>query len=533
MAQVGLDRTDSTLATEQPRIETERILSNERAPDIRQVEPQADIGFTGEPGVMVGAIRVEGSEMLDQQRLMDALTPFLGRELGTDQMRDVLTTISRIAREQGFVFANSKIPEQTMSAGVLRVLLDTGTIDEIALVGRNSDTVLAILAPLVGGPALELEVERRLLLANDLPGIDIGTVEYVNRDGKHVLVVEVFDGEDTARFRLDNRGIATVGPVRALLGYDFNGLFGEERVSLGFQVQNTPFAPEELQAASARIRYIFDNAGTEVSLATSYSRTRPGARLSVLDLEGDGFDVGLRLRHPLMRSRDASLWLNGSLDYYATNQDALETLIRRDRIVLAGLSVNGYAPFAGGRLYAGFGVSHTLDILGATQVGDILASRPGAGPGATIFSGWGGWRGKLVGPFSADLWLAGQASTDPLFAISQLAIGGSRYGRGYDFAERTGDGGLLGSAELRYALIDKDRGVVDWAQLYGFVDGGSVHNLDNDLGNGDLFSAGFGTRFGLFGKTRFELEAAFPIDEPRFEAGDKDVRVSASISAEM
>lgn len=47
-----------------------------------------------------------------------------------------------------------------------------------------------------------------------------------------------------------------------------------------------------------------------------------------------------------------------------------------------------------------------------------------------------------AGPIGARFAVVGQVADRPLLAMSQLGLGGSVYGRAYDFSERSGDQGL-------------------------------------------------------------------------------------------
>ena len=50
-----------------------------------------------------------------------------------------------------------------------------------------------------------------------------------------------------------------------------------------------------------------------------------------------------------------------------------------------------------------------------------------------------------------------------------------------------GDEGLYGLAELRYRM-DTSGAPIDFLQLYGFLDGGYVSDIDQTVGEGSLFS---------------------------------------------
>src|SRR3546814_5403333 len=96
---------------------------------------------------------------------------------------------------------------------------------------------------------------------------------------------------------------------------------------------------------------------------------------------------------------------------------------------------------------------------------------------------------------------------------------------------RSGDKGLLGSAELSAKVLDRNSGFIRWAQLYAFADAGEVDNLENSYGTGSLYSAGAGARLDFANRLSLGIEAAFPIDEVRYETGNMNPRLSFSLGA--
>jgi len=525
--QVPLDRTDPGLAAKALREENKAPPPSRAVP----IEPAAPAAASSLPshGILVGAVRIDGAEHVPMAALMQAVSPFIGHELSPAALQDLLTAVSGVARAHGYILARSSIPPQTLTAGVLHVRLDEGRIDRIETRGARGDTVRAVLSPLLGHAPTGAELERQLMLAEDLPGVRLGRVSYELRDGRGVLIVPVSRNRVSGRATVDNRGLSALGPVRAQLEIDFNGLLGD-RDTLTVEGVTTPIQPRELNVIYGRYAYQLNDAGTEIAAYGSYGRTRSGGAWRAYHENGESESFGVSLTQPLLRGRKVSLWLMGGLDHYAIDQHYEGRLVRRDRLTAANLSLNGYAPLAGGRLRAGAGVTQGLDIWDATRSGDPLASRPGAGSDFTLFGAWANWTGDIAGPLSARMAISSQLSTRPLLAIEQITIGGPVFGRGYDYSERAGDEGVLGSAELRWKLVDRNHGLVRWAQLYGFADGGRVTNHRDSYGTGTLYSAGAGARISLAEHFSLDLEAAFPINKDRYDSGDKSPRLSFSLT---
>ena len=128
----------------------------------------------------------------------------------------------------------------------------------------------------------------------------------------------------------------------------------------------------------------------------------------------------------------------------------------------------------------------------------------------------------------------GQYSKDGLLSTEECGIGGSQFGRAYDFSEILGDSCMAGSLELRYA-INTQGSSLQYTQLYTFYDGGKTSN-HNPLNASDnrtksLTSTGLGVRFGIWKFLSGSLEAAKPLTRDVANEGNKDTRVFASISA--
>jgi hemolysin activation/secretion protein len=188
----------------------------------------------------------------------------------------------------------------------------------------------------------------------------------------------------------------------------------------------------------------------------------------------------------------------------------------------------GYGALAGGTLQGRVTVSQGLDILGATQLGDPLASRTDAPPDFTTLSWWLNWRRGLAPRVSLSLAASGQLSTQPLLIGESFALGGNAFLRGYDFAQRVGDQGIAGIGELRYDWPDA-LGAVRNMQLYAFADGGTVTNLAAGRGGGTLASSGGGLRADITRNLDLDLELAVPLTEARYDTNDNTPRINLRV----
>src|SRR6185369_5395776 len=111
----------------------------------------------------------------------------------------------------GYVTSRVIVPQQTIEDGVFRIQVFEGFISEVVVnddAGPARAAVERLLAPLRGVKPINVaEVERRLLLANDLPGMTVrGTLQASpTESGGSVLVVSASRKTREATVSLNSR----------------------------------------------------------------------------------------------------------------------------------------------------------------------------------------------------------------------------------------------------------------------------------------------------------------------------------------
>lgn len=522
-AQNALDRIDPASNSQVERKELAPAKSAPPAPIEVEVETppvQAPAG----PAITVGAVVLVGLEALTPADFADVLAERVGRTLSSDDLQALATAIAGRAHARGYTLAAAWIEPQRLDNGVLAVRVDEGRIDELRFDGESDPAIRNALLPLANGKPVRMsEIERRLLIAGDLGGARIRSSRFFRDKGKGVLLVRVTRERVAARVALNNDGTRSLGPLQARLDVDVNALFFDDD-SFSLTFSGTPAEPSELGYVRARYSKRIGTGGTEIAVAGSASQTHPGAYLRPYKLESSSWSADISLLLPLWRRRDASLWFEGDLGIRTLQQRRAGDLLRDDRTVTFRATLYGNAELAGGRLRFSTTLSQGLGILGATGRRDPLASRFDADGTFTAFSSWADWTAGLGGGFSLRLAAQSQLASAPLLVTEEFGLGGTAFVRGYDWSERTGDQGVAGLAELRY-MIDRPFGLIQRAQLYAFVDGGKVANLENGFGGGALASAGGGIRTDVTNRLGANIEVAAPLTGPRYDTGDESAKV--------
>ncbi len=526
-AQTALDRAD-------PRL-IEKTLPPAEVPQgpVAAPRPGPAASLAGPSSALTRVVRaviVDGRDRLPPSIFAAPIAAVIGQQLDREQVATLAGAIAGAARAQGYPFATAHVPAQAQGDGVLRVTLDLGRIDAVRVVGGRSATADRVLgrALATGQPVRQRQLERALLLVGDVPGVRVTDSRLVRQDGFGILLVTIETDRASGYVQIDNRGSKEVGPVRSTALATLHSLLadGDELAAI---VSQTPFQPSEFAFARLRYSSIISDDGLVLSASGSLARTRPGGFLRALDVRGRSADAAISLQYPLLRTRSRSLFATAELRALGTDQDIVRRRLRSDRITTLTGTLSGNMTFGGGMLRGEVAALAGLPVAGVTRAGSLLGSRFDGDARFVAGTYLVDWTVRLDKPFSMVIASAGQLASRPLLAAMEIGLGGPAFGRGYDYAERTGDHGVTGSLELRADIGRIPGSVVDRGQLYTFVDGGVVGNLAGGAGGGRLASSGVGLRIGT-GRFDWMAEAALPLSHVRFDTGDRRPRISLRVA---
>ncbi len=530
-AQVVPDRVDPALVTRSlPPAATDDSVARERvAPNAAATAPAiARVGIAA-TDVAPRAIRVRGNTAIPANAFAAATQPFVGRNLSQDDLRALAGAVATVARLQGLVFATAAIDPQPVDDGTLTVTLDEGRVDAVRSIGTSSAAADRILATLVTHRAVtKRELERVLLLVGDLPGIRIKDTRYMRQSGFGILLVTIDDTRTTSYLEFDNRGTNEIGPLRGVALVNVRGVLNPAD-EIGFVTAMTPIDPREFAFFSGRYATPVGDGGGAASISAFYGHTRAGGNFSDLALVGNSYGFGIGYSAVLERTRQHSVWLDLDLHALATDQSANGYRFRDDRLTVLSGTLRTARTVAGGVLNVSIQANAGLPVPGATHEGDPLASRSDGDARYVTGDFQADWSHALTGPLSIALASFAQIASRPLLATAEISLGGPAFGRAYDYSERTGDQGVLGSAEVRIDLAKLLAPTAQRVQLYAFGDGGVVTNLRDGIGGGSLASGGAGLRVGQ-GHVDAGFEVAIPISDDRLDTGNRAARVSGQLA---
>lgn len=466
---------------------------------------------TQRSSVRVGSVLVQTTATIDHAMFEKAIEPFLGQELDSDELAKLVQQITEIARSNGMILADAHIPPQKVELGIVKIVLNVGSIDEIRIEGSANKALKSLLDPLVGQTTVRGELERRLMLANNIPQIIVRKTELIKEEGRQILLVSVEEKPKAkGRLVLDNFGSQRIGPIRARLKVEAVALLDDSDY-LDATFRTNPVDPGEMVAASSVYGIGIGNNGTRAEIAVAWSKSNIDPRNGFDGRGGRSRYASLSLSHPVVRSRTANLWLEGQFEYLKIDQKSLGALLQSDTVVTMNAGLSASKRLGAGWLRSGAQIRQGFGVFGASGATGPYSSRFDADGRFTSAKAWVNWAGKVADDLTLRVAVSGQLASEPLLSAEEIGLGGSYSGRAFEYYEKSGDQGVAAFVEIGHEL-SQPLNWLDRLQPYVFLDGGYVDNLNGGFGGGTLVSSGGGIRAEI-GKLDLQFETALPLHQ--------------------
>ena len=530
-----------------------------RAPCALDQPQYADLKFT-----LQGA-RFTGIERASGVALDAAYAGYVGREVPVSALCDIRARANTLLRAAGYL-ASVEIPEQSLAGGVPQFAVVLGRITAIRVrgeAGPSERLVERILARLTEAEVFNTrEAERTLLLADDLPGLDVRlSLRPAAGGAPGDLLGEIAILRERAALDLNiqNFGSEAVGPFGGLLRGELYNLTG-----LGDRTSLTVFSTLEFaEQHTVQLGHDFrvGTGGLRIGTQLTYSASNPAINLPGFALEAETVFASLFASYPLMRRRAASQYLEAGFDLADQNVEVNALPLTRDRVRMMFVRLTGettdeaslqrqrgFSQFEPrlklrylAELRQGLGVFSASpdcrpNLAGCLAGGGVPPSRIEANPQPLLVRFDLGAEYRPVPRFALALRVSGQVSGDPLPAFEEYAGGSFSIGRGYDPGTVLGDNGVGASLEARYGTL-VPQGADDVAlQPYLFTDIVRVWNEDpsqRGFNPDRLWSAGGGLRAAWGSRMQAEALLAVPLERPQAAATRGDVRLLVSLTARL
>ena len=466
------------------------------------------------PAVRIDDVRVEGVTVYDAATLRPLYADLIGAAVPREQLQAAVEALQTRYRQDGYILTTVHGAADRRGGKLIFVIRATeGYISDVKLDGDIGDVgklVLEILQHLtVPRPVNNADLERYLLLANDIPGVSAQAV--LRRDspepGAVELVAKVARKPFGVQFQFDNRGSPQVGPYEALLTAQANAF-----TSVGEQVQATFFNTfnREQLFGQVDVAGFLNSEGLRLRGYAGRGNTLPGGSLTGTGFDSDLQIAGVGLSYPVIRARRLNLSVDGGFDAYDGVIDTFAAGgVLSDthlRILRLGGSADFQDAFVAGLPAANSIVikaSQGLPAFGASPNSQMQPARAGERNDFSKVTGELTRVQNLIAIGDAQTAIkssiGGQFTNDILPPSEQYLLGGTRFGRGFFAGEAAGDRALGASVELQLNTNFDGLGPFNPdnrldVQFYSFFDYGRTYNLGpTDVGH-TVDSAGIGAR---------------------------------------
>jgi len=465
---------------------------------------------------VLAAVVIEGATVFDPVKFAPFYEDMLAQEISLTDVEKILAKITKLYRDRGYILSRAVAPPQELSAGVLRIDVVEGYIDDVVFKGdkEHGDLLEPYVNRIKADRPLRLAtMERNILLINDVSGIKIDPrLRPLNEsEGRYTLVLNTTYKLIDGLAYLNNRGTPSAGRLQGWVSAGLNsGLGLRERIQLGFFT--VPTQPEELLYFEASYAQPIGSDGFHVSVLASTSDLDSGSELDATEIESGASRLQLRAWYPIIRSSKQNLWLSGTLQYGDFRETSFDQTITADRLRVARVRLNYWLSHHKGSSSISFEGSQGFNVLDATERDEANLSRFDGRSDFTKATLYLSRTQGIGSNFGLQANMNAQWSAQPLLSAEEFALGGTGFGRGYDFSEVTGDTGVAASVEFRYGK-SVGKPWLNAFQVYTFYDIGSAWNSISGVGSlrDSISSTGFGTRLTVTPKIRVNLEAAKPL----------------------
>ncbi len=468
--------------------------------------PETQIRGQDDPNVkfQVNRIEVVGSSVFKSEDFAPISAPFVGREVSFAELLQVKDAITKFYTDRGYATTGAFITPQISEAGVIKIQVIEGSLQEIKIVGNRRLQSKYIRSRIRLGAGKPLNIPRlleKLQLLRLNPRIQNLSAELQTgtRPGTNVLRVEVKEAETfKLATTLDNGRSPSVGSFRRGIDVQFANLLGlGDTISVGYA--NTD------GSNTVNLNYTLPINAHDGTISFGYNQgwnnviEKP---FNVLDIQSKSRSYDFSYRQPLMQKPTEELAVGVSF-----SREESQTELGIDGIggfpLSPGADANGKTNISIVRFTQEYTKRSNRQVFAARSQFSVGLDWFGANvnhdaPDSRFFA----WRGQAqwVRQLKPDtLFLVRgdlQVAADSLVPLEQFGVGGQLSVRGYRQDALLTDSGMLLSAEFRLPIVraPKIGGVL---QLTPFIDIGKSWNYNDKNPSPSMLA---GTGLGLLWK---------------------------------
>ena len=444
------------------------------------------------PKIKIKSFEFKGNDNVTTEELEGLIRKYVGQELSTDDIQELTTILNAYYRSKGWL-SDITLPDQDVTDGVIRFNIVEAKFGGVSMVLGEQEASFYVNPNIVKGiidghlgadKALNLkQLDRALLIANDLPGIAVnGVLQAGKKSGETDVAITIINKPRfSAVVSSDNYGAKSTGRARALLDITHSSPF-----KIGDKVNLSLLKSEGVDYGRIAYNAPVGNNGLTLGVNASFLQYEVvSSQLNSTQSRGFSKSVGLEGRYPVLRTKQTNLYATTNLDHKNFKNKSTSPTVEYDVNTFAlGLVgdhfdqwvLNGAQNNASLQLTRGNNLKNTTD----------------GSQGNFTKLNWAYNRNQFLIPnYTFNLKASGQFADNNLDSSQKFYIGGVSGVRAYPTSEGSGSSGYLASLELKRDLP------MNFA-ISGFYDLGHVkqsqENHDSTLGPNNLTYKGVGAQ---------------------------------------
>lgn len=436
------------------------LLPHQQEVQIQIEQPQASPQDIVNQRLNVRGVNVQGSTAIPFEEVSALFTPFINGTHTVGELNVATQKVSELYQRHGYALSFAYLPPQDFANGAVQVIVVEGYVQSLNLegnFGRSEDLLRELAQPLLNERPLTAKTfQKQTQLMARLPGVQITASASLptTTDGAVPLVIK--SKHKPVAFTLG--GEARKPTPRLIASVTLNDpLWSGSQLQASAMLEN----PDKERFATIGFTQQLSAQGTQARLSYSDYRSfnPPATRTPGIDDLTQQRKLDFNLSHPWILSNTHQLITTAGL--YAINysreladsQDSL--LLKEDvRTLYAQMAWSSFGPNT--VRSASVLLARGLDSMGAYKNTDLLRGSqlyPLVNPAKLDFTRITGdysQRHRFANQMGAAFAVGGQYSGDILPTPEKISFGSTRYGRGYQAGEFSGDSGMGASAELNY-----------------------------------------------------------------------------------
>lgn len=437
-----------------------------------------------EPVLSVKGFRFKGVTKATPDELELAVAPWTGKPLKVSELQAPAQAVAQLLRAKGYTLAQAFMPPQKMAQGILEIEVHEGQVDTTAGVDGvvvfgaqdriRPEVIQKILSRslLPGQPLRPADLENRLLVANDLPGVQVsaglvaGHQPGTTQIEASVKELSMVSGQVT----LDTYGSRYTGRDRSQLQLSLNSPtgWGDQ-----LQLQAVHSAKMNSHHLSWSLPVGWD--GARIGLSQAGSDLSLDTQVVPVNLDGRSRSGNVFASYPLMHTPFEKISSQATYESRRLSNTLDSTPLNDRQLRVLNLGVMGES-IGSGQDSRSWNINFSSgQVENVFDLGQALQMAGTAGHYNKLNAGLQFTRGIALDDMSSQWkWqvnLSGQSSSKNLDTSEKFQLGGPSGVRAYPLGEAFGDLGYLVNIELHRQLNETPLGA---GSVFGFTDVGGI-----------------------------------------------------------